>query len=190
MTRWEQLFTDLDAQFEELAGAEMMAELADRQRVAAGAIGLVQRCSGAIGATVRLRTHSGPVVDGVLRQVGPDWLLLEQRPGRELLVALAAVTVIDGLLAATGAPLSDLTVRLDLRYALRGVARDRSPVALTLAGAADDATELTGTIDRVGADFLELAVHAPWEPRRAAGVRSVMLVPLAALGTIRPLPWG
>lgn len=189
MTRWEQLFTDLDARFEELAGAEMMAELADRQRVAAGAVSLVQRCSGAIGATIRMRTRGGTAVEGVLRQVGPDWMLLEQRPGRELLVALAEVAVFDGLLAATGAPLSGVAVRLDLRYALRGVARDRSPVALTLAGA-DGAAEIAGTIDRVGADFIELAVHAPWEPRRAAGVRSVALIALSAIGTVRPLPWG
>ncbi len=188
MTRWEQLFTDLDARFEELAGAEMMSELADRQRVAAGTVSLVQRCSGAIGATIRVRTRGGPAVEGVLRQAGPDWMLLEQRPGRELLVALAEVAVIDGLLAATGARLSGVTARLDLRYALRGIARDRSPVALTLAGGG--AAEIAGTIDRVGADFIELAVHAPWEPRRAAGVRSVALISLSAIGTVRPLPWG
>ncbi len=50
--------------------------------------------------------------------------------------------------------------------------------------------ELTGTIDRVGADFLELAVHAAWEPRRAGSVRSVALVPLSAIVLVRALPLG
>ena len=57
-------------------------------------------------------------------------------------------------------------------------------------GTALSGTEITGTIDRVGADFAEIAVHAAWEPRRAATVRSVVLVPLAAISMIRALPLG
>ena len=42
----------------------------------------------------------------------------------------------------------------------------------------------------VGADFLELAVHAPWEPRRAGSVRSVVAVPLVGVVLVRALPLG
>ncbi len=57
--RWEQLFSDLEARYDELADAEVMAELADRQRVAAGGIGMVQRIAGVVGRPVRLRTLRG-----------------------------------------------------------------------------------------------------------------------------------
>jgi len=50
--------------------------------------------------------------------------------------------------------------------------------------------EVIGTIDRVGADFIEVAVHAAWEPRRAAAVRSVALVPLDAIVLVRAMPLG
>lgn len=192
--RWEQLFADLSARFDELADAQMMAELADRQRLAAGSVAMVQRFCGAIGASVRVRTEGGPVLTGQLREVGPDWMLLGQQGPGEMLVALRAVTVVEGLTAATGAPLSGVALRADLRLALRGLARDRSPVLVTVAGSGEGpggrSTELSGTIDRVGADFVEMAQHAVWEPRRASGVRSVALLPLSALITVRSMPAG
>lgn len=192
--RWEQLFSDLDARFDDLVDAEMMSELADRQRVAAGAVTMVQRIAGAVGRPVRVRTTAGIAVTGTLLRVGPDWLLLQEGPGREVLLALAAVTVVEGLAAQTGPLLTGVQTRLDLRHALRGLARDRSPVAVVVNGGVGEpaglSTEITGTIDRLGADWLELAVHAPWEPRRAASVRSVVLVPVPAVVLVRALPLG
>jgi hypothetical protein len=124
-----------------------------------------------------------------------------------VLIAARAVALVEGLTAATALPLSAVALRLDLRHAVRGLARDRSPVVVLVAGgsvggtvsgstgaaepvAALSGTEISGTIDRVGADFAEIAVHAAWEPRRAATVRSVVLVPLAAVLMIRALPLG
>ncbi|SDO26999.1 hypothetical protein SAMN04515671_0381 [Nakamurella panacisegetis] len=192
--RWEQLFSDLDARFDDLADADMMAELADRQRVAAGAITVVERVGGALGRPVRIRTTAGMTVAGTLRKVGPDWVLLQEAPGREVVLALRAATIVEGLSAATGPAVKGVGLRLNLRHALRGLARDRSPIAMVVGGGVGDSagpyTEVTGTIDRLGADFLELAVHAPWEPRRAASVRSVVLIPLPAVVLVRAVPLG
>lgn len=192
--RWEQLFNDLDAQFDDLADEQMMAELADRERVALGAVSMGQRIAGALDRPVRVHTTVGLVVAGRLRKVGPDWLLLQEGVGREALVALSALTQVEGLSTSSGPPMGGVELRLDLRFVLRGLARDRSPVAVVVRGGGGDPpglyTENTGTIDRIGADFLELAVHAPWEPRRAASVRSILLVPLAAVVLVRALPLG
>jgi hypothetical protein len=192
--RWEQLFSDLDGRFVELADAEMMAELADRERVASGAISVVERIGGAIGRPLRVRTTAGIAVTGALLEIGPDWLLIQEGPGREVLLALTAVTIVEGLAAATGPAVGGVKLRLNLRFALRGIARDRSPVALVVRGGVGEPmglyTEITGTVDRVGGDFVEVALHAPWEPRRAASVRSVVLVPLTAVVLVRALPLG
>ena len=194
LMRWAQLFSDLDAQFDAMADAEMMAELADRERVAVGAVATTQRLAGSVGALVRVRTVVGAAVAGTLRSVGPDWLLLHEAMGRETLLAVSAVAMVEGLSAATAPAATGGQLRLTFRHALRGLVRDRSPVALVVPGGvaepASPFTELTGTIDRIGADFLELAVHAPWEPRRAASVRSVVLVPLPAVVLVRALPLG
>jgi len=190
--RWEQLFGDLAARFDDLADADLMAEMADRQRVAAGTISMVERIAGALGRPIRLRTVAGITVTGTLRRVGPDWLLLQEGPGREVVLALRATTIVEGLSAATGVAMTGIERRLNLRHALRGLARDRSPIALVVSGGVGEPaalyTEVTGTIDRIGADFLEMALHAPWEPRRTASVRSIVLVPLEAIVLVRALP--
>jgi uncharacterized protein (DUF2345 family) len=102
------------------------------------------------------------------------------------LVALAAVRSVAGLGRQT-APAAEggaVRVRLDLRRALKQLARDRSAVQLVL----DDGDVLTGTIDRVGADYLEIAEHAADEPRRAEAVRGVRAVVLTAVAVARTVP--
>jgi hypothetical protein len=205
--RWDQLFADLEARFAELADADAVAELADRERLAVGAVRATQRLSGSIGRPLRLQISGGSSIGGVLETVGPDWLLLTEAQGRDCLVTLDAITAVFGLTTSTGPEIGGVALRLDLRKALRGLARDRSPVAIALTGwsaagtgsavagssgsyGAAGSSEITGTIDRVGADFVEIAVHAAWEPRRAAAVRSVALVPLSAVVLVRSLPLG
>ena len=70
--RWDRLFSDLEARFDEIADAEAVAEMPDRQRVAAGAVGLTQRLAGSLGQPIRVRVAGGTAVGGVLSRVGPD----------------------------------------------------------------------------------------------------------------------
>lgn len=196
--RWDRLFADLEARFGELADEDAQAELADRERVAVGALTAVERLAGALDQPLRLRLAGGATAAGLLRSVGPDWLLLTDGTLGESLVPWRAVTAVQGLTAATGPAPAGLDLRLDLRRALRGLARDRAPVQVALLGwtgdaggvAASGSNELIGTIDRVGADFLEMALHAAWEPRRSSVVRSVALVPLASILLVRATPLG
>jgi transcription termination factor Rho len=74
--------------------------------------------------------------------------------------------------------------RLDLRYALRRLVRDRAAVEVVLV----DGTVVAGTFDRVAADHVDLAQHAPDEARRARAVRQVLLLPLSALALVRVEP--
>jgi hypothetical protein len=110
-------------------------------------------------------------------------LLLVEPSGRQDLVALAAVRAVGGLVATSGTPGSEgpVAARLDLRYALRGLARNRAGLLATLV----DGTTLTGTIDRVGTDFIEVAEHPVGVPRRDSEVRGVRVVPIGALAVLR-----
>ena len=181
--RWDELFDDLEAQFGEAETADLAAEVTDRSRRELSLLRLVDRLRPVIGQPLVLRIVGAGVIEGELRAVGPDWLLLAEVGGREALVAAPAVLWIGGLAAQTAVPHGEgrVAARLDLAYALRGIVRDRSAVTLTLV----DGATATGTLDRVGADFVEMAEHAPGEPRRHDAVRAVRAYPLTSLAVVR-----
>jgi hypothetical protein len=186
--RWQQLFADLQAEFEEAAAAEERAQLPARSRAEVGALRLADRLGGAVGGQVSLRCRGAGEVAGTLTELGPDWALLDDGPGREVLVALPAVVAVAGLVRTTAPaePIPPVRAALDLRRALRGLARDRSAVTVVL----DDGGVLTGTVDRVGADFIELAEHAADDFRRVVAVRGVRAVVLSAVAVVRTLAPG
>lgn len=185
--RWEQLFADLEAQFAARSPDDESVEAPSRSRAEYGRLLLADRLGGARGWTVTLTCAGAGELSGRLVDVGVDWLLLGDPLGRDLLVALGKVRAVAGLGAATApsAGTGAVARRLDLRRALRGLARDRAAVQCLL----DDGSVLTGTVDRVGADFLELAEHPLDVLRRreaVTGVRAVVLDAVCAVRTARP----
>ena len=181
--RWDELFSDLAGQLSAAEAAERAAEVADRTRAEAGQLRLVDRLRPAVAAPVTAHVRAAGVVRGTLLDVGSDWLLVEEAGAREVLVPLAALLAVSGAGGPSAVPGAEGEVarRLDLRWALRGLTRSRSGVHVVLV----DGSVLTGTLDRVGADHVDLAEHAPGEPRRAGAVRQVRLVPIAALAAVR-----
>ena len=183
MQRWKRLFDDLEAQAEALARGELDAEVRDRMRRENALVRLSDRLAPSLGATVQLQVGGPGVLHGVLLDAGTDWLLLEETGSREVLVPALALLSVGGLGRAAQAPGSEGEVgkRLDLRWALRGLARDRAGLAVVLR----DGSVLGGTLDRVGADFVELAEHGTGEARRSGAVLGLRLLPLEALGALR-----
>ncbi len=181
--RWQLLFDDLQAQFEVEEVAAELSESASRTRVEVGAVHLAERLGGALGSGVALDVRGAGRVAGVLVDRGPDWLLLEDEQGRDQLVALTAVRSVAGLGRRTAPPeaAGGVRARLDLRRALRGLARDRAVVQVVL----DDGGSVTGTLDRVGADYVELAEHPADAPRRSEAVQGVRAVVLGAVAVVR-----
>jgi hypothetical protein len=184
--RWDDLFRDLEAQLAAAESAELEAEVADRTRREAALLGLVDRARAAVGQHVVVRAQGAGPVEGVLADVGSQWLLVAEGSGREALVPLSAVTSLSGLAAWSGAPGSAGQVfeRLRLGHALRAIARDRLPVRVWLL----DGSVVAGTMDRVGADFVEISEHGTGEVRRHGEVTGIRTVPFSALALVRSGP--
>lgn len=180
--RWESLFADLEARFELDERREREAEVADRIRRERALVALHSRLLANAGlGPVSVGLGSG-VVTGTILDVGPDWLLLQEPPQRSVLVALGHVRYLTGL--APGAQEPTLVAkRFTLGAALRAVSRDRAVVEVMDV----DGRPVTGTIDAVGADHLEIAEHAPDEQRRARNVIRSRLIPFAVLAAVRRL---
>ncbi|WP_092862608.1 hypothetical protein [Quadrisphaera sp. DSM 44207] len=171
--RWDALFADLEAQLAAASGSR--AEDAELVRAEVARTSLSDRWRAHVGSHLRLGLRDGTAVAGELLDAAPTWVLLRDG-ARQVLVPAAALGWVEGLSPAVAAPAGQVERRLGLTAALRALARDRAPVQLRL-----DGTCVTGTIDRVGADHLDLAEHAPDQVRRAGAVRRVVAIPSAAV---------
>lgn len=181
--RWQGLFADLEGQLDAAEAAELAGEVADRSRREAARVLLADRLGAALGQEAGVHLPAHGLLRGVLVGAGRDWLLLEEPGGADLLVPLGAVLGVVGIGGRADDPAATGPVahRLDLRWALRGLAKSRSGVVLSLC----DGSQVTGTLDRVGADHVDVAEHGRGEPRRPGAVRQVRLVPIGALAVVR-----
>lgn len=190
--RWDDLFGDLEAQLEAAEAASVDAEVADRTRRESALITLGDRLGGSLGERVGVHVVGAGRVDGHLLEVAAQWLLLTEDRGAEVLVPLAAVQALADLAASSNPASSNpgsgpaagsagqARMRLGLGVALRAVARDRAPVVVHLTGGAT----VEGTLERVGADFVELTEHPAAEIRPRGG-GALRTLPFAALAMVR-----
>lgn len=180
--RWEALFADLESEVAAADAAGLRSEVADRIRREYSTLRLVDRLRPALGHQVRIELPGAIVVAGLLIDMGGDWVLVAEASGSAV-VPLGHVRSVAGLgvLSATPGSEGKVVAALDLRYALRRLARDRAEVVLTTV----DGRPVSGTLDRVGADFVEVAEHQPGEPRRKGSVRQVLTVPVGAISVVR-----
>lgn len=182
--RWERLFADLELQLEAAADDELDAQVADRTRRELAATSFEGRLRGAAGQVIELQVTGVGALAGEVRRVGPGWLLLDVARGAPAVVVTGFVVGVRDLPVAAREVQRDGVVAADagLPQILRVLSRDRTATSIVLA----DGTALTGTIDRVGTDYLDLAEHPLDEARRAATIRGVRTLPLAVVAVFRP----
>ncbi|MBD7918044.1 hypothetical protein H9657_07090 [Cellulomonas sp. Sa3CUA2] len=166
--RWEQLFTDLEGQLAAGRAEEARWDVAELTRAERGRVALSDRLRAATGARLRIVTAHEEPLDGVVVDAGAQWVLLDLGAGRRAVVPTAAVRTVEGLGAGVAPAAGRLESALGLGHVLRALARDRTVVTVRT-----DAGEVTGRLDRVGADHLDLTQLTP--------VGRVVIVPFGAL---------
>ena len=196
--RWDRFFEDLEDQLDSEWEAERAALDTEAERLRLSRVALRERlvalCREPRG--VALHLQDGGVHSGRLARVGADWCaLVGDAPGGAgngvgagaVVVPLWAVTdvaaPIDAMLASVrdADPGPALAQRMGFGFVLRDLVRRRISVALHLEGG----RTLDGTIDRAGADHLDVALHEPGAPRRAENVTGYRIVPFAGVLAVR-----
>ena len=191
--RWDNLFDDLEGQLEQELSAEELDLKAEEERLRLGRLGIRDRLIAAKGEPLRLVLTSGEPLTVRSPNFGKDWLSADivddSRRDSQCIVPLAAIaavvftrTQLERSLAPVPPAVSgaSLPARLSLSFVLRDLCRRRAALELrTPLGA------FYGTIDRVGRDHLDLAVHEAGEPRRDAVVSQSRLVPLEQIVLVR-----
>lgn len=194
---WETLFDDLASGLETEWEYERAAREAERQRLRIAQLPQHARLTMLAEARepVTASLRDGRVLTGELLGTGADWIALRptHSPGLAVLPEAAVVSLAataDALRAsipASDAPEpSGLTARMTFGYIARDLARRRVPVLLH----ADGGFKHHGTIDRAGADHLDLAVHDREVARRASAVRAVHIVAFARVVSVLIEPDG
>ena len=179
--RWEDLFADLDGQLAAGEAAALQAELTERTRAEQARLMLIERLTAHVGRDLTVGVAGAEPVAGRLADAVGAWLVVTEAAGRSVLVPAQAWRWFDGLSRRVEAPAGAVTRRSSLGSALRALAGRRAAVSLHL----PDGTALAGTIDRVAADHLDLALHIPEEQRRRGSVTGVRVVPLAGIVAVR-----
>ena len=152
----EELFAyldDLEGQAGALYAAERAPELADRSRAEYQSVTLAARLMAAVDHDVILELAGVGAVSGRLTRVATGWCLLHGA-GQDWVVRLDAVASVQG---GSDRAVPELAwppvARLGLGAALRRLADAAEPCSLHLT----DGHRHDGTLQRVGADFVELA---------------------------------
>jgi len=195
--RWDNLFDDLEGQLEQELGAEETDLRAEEERLRLGRLTLRDRLlalsASAHAAPVRVSLTDGSTLDLSPRTFGRDWISGDvvdhsSRHAQFILpldaiasLRLTRAQVSDSLEdAATPENERGLSRRLGLAFVLRDLCRRRHAVELVL-----DEGLVGGTIDRVGRDHLDLAVHEAGTARRESLVSHYRVVPFSRVLFVR-----
>lgn len=181
--RWDALFEDMEAQLAAGERLDFDAEVAERTRADAAAVKLADRLRGSLGLRIGIHLASGTLFEGVLSHVGSQSMVLDE-PRHQVLIPQASAVRYTGLSRLAVTEHSTVRQRLGLASSLRALSRDRASLTVLVARGPAESV-LHGVIDRVGQDFLDLALTQAGEDRRAANVRQTATIPFAALAGLR-----
>jgi len=194
--RWDSLFDDLESQLEHELNAEDVDLRAEEHRLQLGRLSLRDRLMAmAADATdppvIGMEMTTGEMLHVVPRTFGRDWFAADLlTPGGARAAAIVALDAVTGIVmprgaATRGIPAKEwadaprVTDRIGLPFALRDLCRRRSYVRLHSPMGIHG-----GTIDRVGRDHLDLAVHEAGTARREREVSHLRIVSFTAIAYV------
>jgi molybdopterin-binding protein len=190
--RWDRFFEDIEDQLESEWEAERAALDSEAERLRLSKLTLHERLAALVSveASSAVELVDGTVLTAPITALGADWLLVspwQTRAGAALvpLTSVASVRMPHAEMLRTARPVepgtkAPVSRRATFGFAVRDLVRRRAGVTVHLVGG----QMFSGTIDRAGADHLDLALHDTGSPRRRDEVTAYRLVPFASIAWI------
>ncbi|KAA9085120.1 hypothetical protein [Microbacterium radiodurans] len=191
--RWERFFENLEQQLDSEWEAERAALDTEAERLRIARLPLSHRvlrlAADGAEAPIEVSVEVRPDITlrGWMTGAGADWLTVDSRrrhgaaliPHAAILaLGLAPTDLLRSARASAGG--SSVAARISFGFVLRDLARRRQAVRVHT----DQGAVMSGTIDRAGADHLDLALHEPDAPRRPSAVSGHRTVPFAAIAWV------
>jgi len=177
--RWDALFGDLDAQWHAAKQLDLETEVNELVRLELAQSTFADALRGSMGAEVTAVLCNGAVLHGSLRRVEAQWVLLASG-SRSIIVPLAKLRRMTGAGSSLAPARSPVTYTL--ASAMRILCRNRSVVNLDLDGTTTGTVR--GVLDRVGADYVQLAVMTDGAVRRRDNQAGSALIPLQGIVSV------
>ncbi len=198
--RWDNLFDDLEGQLEHELTSEEIDLHAEEERLRLGRMSLRDRILAVHDAesrhgpySIRVQLTDGTFIEVRPATVGRDWFSADLIDGgsrhSQCVVSLSGIAALVLTKLQVGQSLTStadsdsergLSARLTLSFVLRDLCRRRKSVEIRLVN-----STVFGTIDRVGRDHLDLAVHEVGSARRQSAVSQYRVIPFGQLLFVR-----
>lgn len=179
--RWNDLFADLESQLEFGQWEAVEQDAAELTRGMWAELTLMDRLRAALGREIRVLLRDGRHLNLLLHSVGPTWIGGADDAGA-LLMPREAILSVGGGLRRASVPRRPLQAGPKMASVYRMLARRREAIQID---GRHGLTLAEGTIDRVGRDHLDLALHARDEFRRDGALRGFRIVPFDAIQLVR-----
>lgn len=177
--RWDALFEDLDSQWRAAEQRALENEVNELARVESAQSTLADALRGSVGRELTAVLRNDAVVHGVLQRVAAQWLLLGAGR-RSVLLPLSSLVRITGV---NGSVVPESRgIPHTLGAALRALARNRAVVTVDVDQGRP--TSLRGVLDRVGADYVQVALMIDGATRRHANLGGFAMVPMGAIVSV------
>lgn len=181
--RWDELFADMEAQLAHAQQRSVEWEAAETARAELSQLTLAERLNAHRQTQVRLLPAHGEVLVGELADVGAGWAVIRERHLQHL-VPLHGVVWWEGLPRRFEVAQRHAALRkLGMGHVLRALATSRTHVRVLLVGSSAH-VDFEGTIDAVGRDFFDLALHPGDQFRRRQAVTAVRTVSFSSVAVI------
>lgn len=190
--RWQRFFEDLEHQLDSEWEAERAALQTESERLRLSRLELRERLGQLAddGADLAVEFSGSRTLRGRATGAGADWLTLDLDVGLRGSAAVVPIAAIEAVVTAepdllrsarSRAPRPPSSERMTFGFVLRDLVRRRTAVQVHTEGG----REWVGTIDRAGADHLDLAVHDPGAARRAEAVVAHRLIAMRSVSWVQ-----